>query len=152
MMAGTLTIRLATPAARPELRRAIVELQEYERRLHETRLPGEQIADGYLNWMWQRTDSAGAVLVAEVGGALAGFVAGWVEEAANIAETPVSNRFGLCSDICVLPTFRGHRLAARLMDGIGQYLRRAGVSCLRVTSLAGNVSARLSYRHAGFSP
>jgi GNAT superfamily N-acetyltransferase len=120
--------------------------------LHETRLPGEQIADGYLDWMRQRTDSAGAVLVAEVGGAFAGFVAGWVEEAANIAETPDSHRVVLISDICVLAALRGHRLAARLMDEIGQYLRRAGVSRLHVTALAGNVSAWLSYEHAGFSP
>jgi len=37
------------PADLPDLRRAMVELQEHERRLDATtRLPGEQIADAYL--------------------------------------------------------------------------------------------------------
>jgi uncharacterized protein len=38
-------VRLATPGDTLNLRRAVVELQEYERRLRATRLPGEQIAD-----------------------------------------------------------------------------------------------------------
>jgi hypothetical protein len=44
----TLTIRDAGPMDRAELRRAVVELQEHERKLHDTRLPGEQTADAYL--------------------------------------------------------------------------------------------------------
>jgi GNAT superfamily N-acetyltransferase len=147
-----LTIRPATTADRPELRRAIVELQEYERRHHDTRLPGAQIADRYLDWMWRRSESDGAILVAEIGGSFAGFVAGWVEEAGNIAETPDSNRFGLISDICVMPDFRGRRLAARLIGAIEQHLRRTGVVRLRVSALAANDSARRSYQHTGFAP
>jgi GNAT superfamily N-acetyltransferase len=152
MMAGSLTIRPATPADRPALRRAIIELQEHERGLHPTRLPGEQIADRYLDWMLRHSEAAGITLLAEIAGSFAGFVAGWVENAANIAETPDSNRFGLISDVCVLPAFRGHRLAARLMAAIEQHLRRAGVTRLRVNALAANASARSSYAHAGFAP
>ena len=78
----------------------------------------------------------GALLVAELDGSLAGFVAGWVEQAHNIAGTPDLNRFGLNSDIWVMPNFRGHRLATRL----------------RVTGLAANAPARSSYQRAGFRP
>jgi len=46
-----LVIRLATPSDLPDLRQAVVELQDYERRLHVTRLPGEQIADAYVAWL-----------------------------------------------------------------------------------------------------
>ena len=42
------TIRDARPTDQARLRRALVEIQEYERKLHNTRLPGEQIADTYL--------------------------------------------------------------------------------------------------------
>jgi hypothetical protein len=45
---GELTIRNAAPSDRPHLRMAVVELQEHERNLHATRLPGETIADAYL--------------------------------------------------------------------------------------------------------
>ena len=102
--------------------------------------------------MLRRAETAGAVLVAESAGDFAGFVAGWIEETANIAETPDSNRFGHISDLCVMPAFRGRRIAARLLDGIERHLRRAGVTRLRINSLAANASARTSYERAGFAP
>jgi ribosomal protein S18 acetylase RimI-like enzyme len=148
-----LVIRPATPDDRPQLRRAIIELQEYERRRHPTRLPGEQIADAYLDWLLARAAAAdGAVLVAESGTSFAGFIAGWIEESAHLAETPDSNRIGYISDVCVMPASRGRRIATQLLDGIEAYLRPAGVTRLRITTLAVNASARASYEHAGFVP
>jgi hypothetical protein len=44
----TVIIRVATPADWAHLRQAIVELQDYERSPHTTRLPGEQVADAYV--------------------------------------------------------------------------------------------------------
>jgi ribosomal protein S18 acetylase RimI-like enzyme len=154
-MPTPVTVRPATPADRPDLRAAVVELQDYERLLHATRLPGEQVADAYLDWMLRRAETAGAagaVLVAESGGEFAGFVAGWIEETVNIAETPDSNRFGHISDLCVMPAFRGRRIATRLLDGIERHLRRAGITRLRINALAANTSARASYERAGFAP
>lgn len=147
-----LTIRAATPADQPDLRAAIVELQDYERRLHATRRPGAEIADAYLAWLLQQAAATGAVLVAESGGSFTGFVAGWVEEDENLAETPDSNRFGYISDICVLPAFRGQRIAGRLLAAIEQQLRRGGVTRLRINALAANSSAQASYLRAGFAP
>jgi hypothetical protein len=49
---------------RPNLRLATIELQEYERLRHPTRLPGKQIVDTYLDWLWRQTEAAdGVVLV-----------------------------------------------------------------------------------------
>jgi hypothetical protein len=92
-------IRPATSADRDTIRDAFVEPQEFERALHPSRLPGEPIADAYLDWMFARAEKSGAVLVAEDSGRFLGFVAGWIEEATNIVETPQSNRFGYVSDI-----------------------------------------------------
>jgi hypothetical protein len=58
-----LTIRDAGPMDRPQLRRAIIELQEFERSLHDTRLPGEQIADVYLAWIEDQVGKRGEVRV-----------------------------------------------------------------------------------------
>jgi ribosomal protein S18 acetylase RimI-like enzyme len=110
-------IRLATAADRAHLRQAIIELQDYERLQHTTRLPGQQVADAYVDWMLGRADSCGAVLVAESNSIFAGFVAGWIEQNENIGETPDSNRAGYISDICVMPAFRGRRIATRLLEG-----------------------------------
>jgi ribosomal protein S18 acetylase RimI-like enzyme len=151
-MTSPLIIRPATPTDRLELRWAVVELQNYERMRHATRRPGEEIADACLDWMQRQAEASGAVLVAEIGREFVGFVAGWIDEATNIAETPDSNRFGYISGICVMPGVRGQRIAERLLDGIEQYLRPAGITRLRISSLAVNTSARTSYERAGFLP
>jgi ribosomal protein S18 acetylase RimI-like enzyme len=147
-----LVIRPAFASDHPHLRRAIIELQEYERRLHATRRPGEAVADAYLTWMLQRTEIDGVVLVAEVAGVFAGFVAGWVEHEDNIAETPDSNRFAYVSDLCVLPAHRGVGIAGCLLDAITDHLKQAGITRVRITTLAANRSARASYERAGFQP
>jgi ribosomal protein S18 acetylase RimI-like enzyme len=147
-----IVIRTAIPSDRPDLRRAVVELQEYERSLHATRLPGAQIANAYLDWIRERTHNAGALLVAENEGGFVGFIAGWIEQDDNIAETADSNRFGYISDICVLPPYRGLRVASRLLDAIELHFRPTGVRRLRIGVLAANKAARGSYEHAGFTP
>lgn len=112
MITGSLTIRTVPAADRPAPGGAIATLQEFKRRLHATRRPGEQIA--------------GAILVAGIDATFAGFVAGCSEEAENAAETADSNRSGLISDICIMPEFRGQRVTARLLGEIEQYLRHGG--------------------------
>ncbi len=148
-----LTIRPATPSDQPHLRAAIVELQEHERRLSATRLSGEAIADAYLAWMLDRAERAGgAVLVAEVDGAFAGFAAGWVGEDESLTETPDSNRYGLLSDLCVLPAFRGRGAARLLLEAIEAHLARSGVTRIRVGALAANSAARAVYERSGYAP
>jgi ribosomal protein S18 acetylase RimI-like enzyme len=142
-------IRPATSTDRTHLRRAIVELQDYERRLHASRLPGEQVADAYLDWLLRQSST---VLMAESDGDFAGFVAGRIETTENLGETVDSNRFGLISDVCVMPEFRGQRMARQLLDAIDSDLRRAGVTRVRINALAANTAARASYVSAGFFP
>ena len=91
-----LAIRAAAPSDRPQLRRAVIELHDHERRLHSSRLPGDQTADAYLAWMEKRAAEQGAVLIAEIDGAFAGFVAGWLEVENHIEETPGLELFRLC--------------------------------------------------------
>jgi len=152
-MLASVTIRPAKPDDRSHLRQAIVELQDYERALHATRLPGELVADAYLDWLQRQADAEGGVmLVAEREGVFAGFVVGWIELSEIITETPDSNRFGYVSDICVMAAFRGQRIAAQLLCAIELHLRRAGVARLRINALAANTSARVCYERAGYAP
>ncbi len=145
-------IRDARPSDAAEIRRAIELLQEHERGLHDSRLPGEVIAEPYLNSLVTRSAENGAMLVAENDGRFVGFVAGWIEEDDAITETQDSNRFGYISDICVLPSWRGKRIAAQLLNAMGQRLAGHGITRLRINALANNRSACTSYRHAGFTP
>jgi ribosomal protein S18 acetylase RimI-like enzyme len=146
-------VRLATPADLPNLRSAMVELQEHERRLAATRLPGEQIADPYLARLRREiAEKRGAIFVVESDGAFAGFAAGWIIERNHIPESEDSNRFGYLSDICVMPAFRGKRIAHRLLAAMEHHFAEAGVTRFRLFALAANAQARKSYEGAGFAP
>jgi ribosomal protein S18 acetylase RimI-like enzyme len=148
-----IVIRRASAADEPDLRRAVVELQEHERRLHATRLPGEQIAEAYVAWLQrQAAEKSGTMMVAECDGSFAGFVVGWIAERDHIAVTADANRFGYLSDICVMPAYRGRRIAHQLIAAIEQHLARAGITRLYLWTLAANGSARASYERAGFTP
>lgn len=151
-MVESVIIRLATAADRSHLREAIIELQDYERLQHTTRLPGAQVADAYVDWMLGRAESCGAILIAESNSIFAGFVAGWIEQSQNIGETADSNRVGYISDICVMPAFRGRRIAAQLLEEIERRLAGFGIARIRINSLAENKSARASYERGGFAP
>jgi predicted N-acetyltransferase YhbS len=142
-----LLIRPATTADRAHLRQAIVELQEHERRLHCSRLPGEQIADAYLAWIESQTMANGSLLVAEIEGRFAG----WIEDDDAIAETQDSNRFAYVSDIFVASLYRGRGIAGRLLGAIERELARPGIARLRIATLAANTSARRAYQRAEFS-
>ena len=144
------TIRDAGAIDRGQLRRAIVELQEYEGTLQKTRLPGEQIADAYLAWIENQIGEGGALLIAEIDRRFVGFVAGWIEHSDTMTETPDSNRFGYISDVCVMPDYRGQRIASLLLSAIEKRLSRTGITRIRICSLAANASARASYERAGF--
>jgi ribosomal protein S18 acetylase RimI-like enzyme len=152
-MSEVVIIRSATPADLPDLRRGVVELQEHERRLHATRLPGEQIADAYLAWLQrQAAEKDGAVLIAERDGTFVGFAVGWIAQLHNIPETVDANRFGYLSDICVMPAYHGQGIAQQLITAIEQHLSRAGITRLCLSTLATNASACASYETAGFLP
>jgi ribosomal protein S18 acetylase RimI-like enzyme len=147
---GTLSVRLALPSDRLALRAGIVELHEEERRLHDSRLPGEQTADAYLVWMLAEAARDGAVFVAEANGVFAGFAAGWIVQENVIEETPDSNRFGCVSDVCVLPAFRGRRIAALLLEALEARLSLGGVKRIRLSALAANRAARTAYERSGY--
>jgi len=148
-----IVVRFATPDDLPNLRLAMVELQEHERRLAVTRLPGDQIADAYLARLQREaSEKQGAIFIVESEGVFAGFAAGWIIERDHIPETADSNRFGYLSDICVMPASRRKRLAHRLLAAMERHFASLGVTRFRLFALAANGPARATYERAGFAP
>src|SRR6516225_5494354 len=135
-------IRPAMPADLPDLRLAMVELQEHERRLDATtRLPGEQIADAYLGRLRQEVaEKRGAIFIAERDGLFAGFAIGWIIERDHIPVSADSNRFGYLSDICVMPAYRRQRIAQRLLAALKQHFASAGIAAAGIATKLGNHS------------
>jgi ribosomal protein S18 acetylase RimI-like enzyme len=152
---SAVVIRPAIPADLPDLRSAMVELQEHERRLNATtRLPGEQVADAYLTRLQQEVaEKRGAIfVVAERAGVFAGFAIGWIVERDHIPESADSNRFGYLSDICVMPAYRRQRIAQQLLEAVERHFASHGITRFRLFTLAANASARAAYESAGFAP
>ena len=146
-------IRPAEPTDQPDLRLAMVELQEHERRLDPTTRPlGEQIADAYLTRLWREVaEKYGAIFVGECDGVFAGFAVGWIVERDHIPESADSNRFGYLSDICVMPAYRRQRVAQRLLAALERHFASAGITRFRHFTLAANASAPAAYESAGFA-
>jgi ribosomal protein S18 acetylase RimI-like enzyme len=148
---SALSIRLAQASDKAVLRAAVAELHNAEGRLHDSRLPGEETADAYLDWMLAEAARDGAILVAEAGRVFAGFAAGWVVQENYVEETPDSNRFGYISDVCVMPAFRGRRIVARLLEALEVRLSLNGIKRIRLSALAANKVARTSYERLGYA-
>jgi ribosomal protein S18 acetylase RimI-like enzyme len=148
-----IVIRHARASDSPDLRRAFIELQEVERALDDSRLPGEAVAERYLAWLEaQVRGKGGAIFVADEDGIFRGFIAGWIVENDHLIETADSNRFGLVSDICVLSEARGRGIANLLLAAAERHLAAQGVTRLRLSALAGNTAAQSAYRKYGFAP
>ena len=147
------TVRPSRATDREDLKQALIELQDVERALDDTRLPGHPIAAPYLAWMERSAaEQAGAIFVGEVAGAFAGFVACWVTREDNLAETSDSNTYGYLADLCVVSRFRGRGVAGRLLAAAERHLAAQGVSRLRTGVLTANTAALAAYRKHGFGP
>lgn len=150
-MASDINVRPASPADYGALRAAIVDLQEYERALHDTRRPGMTIVDAYIADLVQRTgERQGLIVIAEQDGRFVGYSAGWVQQDDTLAETPDSNRYGYVFDCYVVPAKRGLGIAGKLLTAMEAHLWSTGVSRIRIGSLATNLAALQAYRRQGF--
>lgn len=132
-----------------------VELQEHERAIHDTRLPGLPYSRDYLAMLFDElAESQGIMLIAEnTAGERLGLVAGHIVDEPWPMETRDSTRYGYVSDIYIQPGVRGTGLAQQLLDAIEAYLHRADPALmrLRVNALAVNRAACRAYEKSGFA-
>src|SRR5262245_49551205 len=87
-------------------------IQEHERALHDTRVPGGASTEAYLNELLaDLAAKSGGMFVAEGAGKPVGVVAGYIVDDPSVNETEDSNLYAYCSDIYVAPEQRGSGLA-----------------------------------------
>lgn len=148
----SIVLRDATSEDRPFLLSAIAALNDHERALHDTRLPGDEIAEAYFEKIHGKiaTDN-GCIVVAFDGEQRVGYMACRIEHDDAPAETADSNVFGYISDVFVSAELRGRGIAALLVAEAERRLRPHGVTRLRLGSLAANAQAIRAYRKAGFA-
>ncbi|MBV9835533.1 MAG: GNAT family N-acetyltransferase [Alphaproteobacteria bacterium] len=151
MDALSIVLRDFTPEDHPFLLTAIAALNDHERTLHDTRLPGAEIAEVYFNKIHGKiTTNRGCIVVAWNGDRRVGYMACRIEEDDAVAETVDSNVFGYISDVFVVAEMRGRAIAALLVAEAERRVRPHGVTRLRIGSLANNDQAIRAYRKAGY--
>jgi ribosomal protein S18 acetylase RimI-like enzyme len=149
---ANLLIRDYVPAADEEqLLACVVELQDFERRLEPALLPGDEMAGRYLRRLLERcATSRGTVLIAEVDGEVAGFVAVLstvLPEELDEDPTP----YAYVTDLVVLPWHRRMGIGRALLEGAEAFARANGASSIRIGVLARNGTARDLYIGHGFA-
>jgi len=136
---------------REPVRTCFVELQDFERSLDPRMPPGEQVAGAYLDLMFRRCrEFDGVVLVAELDGAVVGFVTLWTRyRSSEPDDDPREHAF--ISDLVVLAACRGRGFGRLLLRAAEARAREAGARDLRLSVKAGNVGARALYSDEGFA-
>lgn len=137
MSAGA-TIRPATSAEDFEIARRLVE--EYGASLG-VDLSFQDFAREISTFPGEYVPPAGALLVGEIDGAIAGCVAVRPFEPPTIAEL---------KRLYVRPSRRGHGLGRALTESALESARRAGYRRVRLDTLPGMEAARQIYRDMGF--
>jgi GNAT superfamily N-acetyltransferase len=142
-------IRDTRPADRAALIEMNAALQEVERALRPSRLPGADMCEAY----WQRTETlvaeAGArVWVAEEDGVLLGFLVG-MPDSDELEQAAPEYRI---RDAFVLPAARRRGVLRTLMTAAEAEARRLGFRRLVVTALTANEAALSSYERCGYGP
>jgi ribosomal protein S18 acetylase RimI-like enzyme len=146
-------IRAYRPQDSGQLRERLVELQEFERAMDPRHLPGEAVADTYINYLFARcSDYDGTLLVAEVEQRAVGFVSVWARVKPDEAEALTNGpaEFAVISDLVVLPAYRGKGLGRALIMAAERFAVENGASTIKIGVLARNKAARGLYRSAGY--
>ena len=140
--------RPSTDAA--ALRACFVELQEHERGIDPSLLPGEEIADRYLDRMLSRAAALeGRVFVAEAGGRPCGFVCVWGTVSAEELDAD-PRPYAYVSDLVVSAPYRRRGVGRQLLVRAEEFARTIGAGRLRINVFAGNADAWRLYRACGF--
>jgi ribosomal protein S18 acetylase RimI-like enzyme len=132
------------------LRRCLIALQDFERDLDARLRAGEAVADSYIEDMFADCKvHCGTVLVAEVDGVVAGFIAVQAKVLQDeIDEEPYEVAY--ISDVAVLPEYRRRGIGAALLQRAEAFALTQGARWLRIGVLGKNRVAIGIYRNAGF--
>ena len=132
---------------------AIVDLQEVERAISDTRLPGAEVAEPYLAQLEKElSEKQGAMFVARNSEEFVGFITCLIEHDDDLTHTPASNVYGYISDAYVAPAYRGQGIFLKLHAQAEQHLLQfPHITRVRINVMAENHAARTAYEKAGYA-
>jgi ribosomal protein S18 acetylase RimI-like enzyme len=147
----TYTIRQFVADDLPALKNCFVELQEFERELVSHRLPGEEIADRYIQALLQRKkENTAEIFVAEVAGKAVGFLSVLLSEQLD-ADLNEPIELAYLSDIVILKEYRKYGIGEALVKRAEEYAVAHNAMYLSANVLAANKGGRALYGKSGFN-
>jgi len=133
------------------LKACVIELQDFEHQLDSRYPDGASIVDAYIPDVLKRSERyEGHILVADVGGEIAGYAMIW----ARVPPEDIEDgdfECGRLADLVVREKYRGRGIGSRLIAEAEAYARARGVRYLRLGVLDRNSSARALYKSLGYS-
>ena len=146
------TVRLWRPADRPAMLALNAELQEHERGLRPSRLPGAAMTEAYVAELERRLaarDGDGALFVADgEEGQVVGFVACLVDK--DVLEVEPAEV--VIEDLVVAAGARRRGVGRALVEAALGFARERRVRRVVVSALVVNEDALATYRALGFRP
>ena len=150
--ATDVTIRPLRVGDEQGCRACVVELQDAGREIDPRLLPGEVMADEYLEEMHRRCrEYAGTIFVAESGGAIVGLVMVLAHVPYDSVDEPPGDR-AILAELIVRNGYRRRGIGAALLRVADRYAREAGASEIHIAVLSRNYPARELYLREGFTP
>jgi len=127
------------------VRACFVALQEVEHGIDPAAPRGDAVADAYLDRMFARCATwSGRVFVAELDGAVVGFVCVWGRVPPQEPDEPQAD-YAYVSDLVVLDAWRRRGIGRALLERAEAYARSLGMDAIGIGVMAGNRNARALY-------
>lgn len=150
--AANVRIRPFEPQDRTALDACVHELQTHELQYEPRMKPANDIIHTYVdNQLAQCVEFDGAILVAEVDGAVIGYTTVFAAMP-NDDPDEVDYTYAYVADLAVNHTHRGQGIGKSLLIAASNFALEHGATCLRISVLAENTGATSLYKHFGFSP
>jgi GNAT superfamily N-acetyltransferase len=152
MTGPAVTIRPREAADVKGILDCVRELQAYERVFEPRMIAPRDIGAAYLDWLdADCRQSAGAILVAEAGGEIAGYVCVLARVECRERDE-IEYDHALVADLVVREAWRGRGIGRALLDAAERYATDNGAKWLRISVLHANGRACRVYEDFGFRP
>jgi GNAT superfamily N-acetyltransferase len=150
--AAAVTIRPLGAGDEQACRTCVVELQDAGREIDPRLLPGEAMADEYLQEMHRRCGKYdGTILLAERDGMIVGMVMVLAHVPYDSVDEPPGDR-AVLAELVVRDGNRRRGIGTALLRAADDYARNAGATEIDINVLSRNHPARELYLREGFTP
>lgn len=140
---------------KPDIIRALMELQIHEHNLSDTRKAAStSLCEKYLLELIEKINSnQGKIFCLLQDEVFTGFISYYIEQETIIFEEDNSNIYAFISDICVLKKFQNNGIAGNLLNKVYEDLKsKQFKGRVRINTLANNIAAIKTYEKYGFKP